>query len=48
MHPTISYYIARASIADLRRHAQRETLARAARRGRPDRSPNPARPHGNR
>ena len=39
MHPTISYYLAQARIADLRRHAQRATLARAARapgrRGRP-------------
>jgi hypothetical protein len=54
MHPTISYHIARVSIADLRRHAQRETLARAVRRAkhsserRPARSPNPARPHRSR
>jgi len=25
MHPTISYYLAQARIADLRRHAQRDT-----------------------
>ena len=31
MHPTISYCLAQARIADLRRHAQRDTLARAAR-----------------
>ena len=37
MHPTISYDLAHARIADLRRHAQRDTLARAARRARPDR-----------
>ena len=54
MHPTISYHMARAGIADLRRRAQRETLARAARRARrsserrPARSPNPARPHHSR
>ena len=34
MHPTISYYLAQARIADLRHHAQRGTLARAARRRR--------------
>jgi len=32
MHPTISYYLAQARIADLRNRAQRDTLARAARR----------------
>jgi len=37
MHPTISYQLAHARIADLRRHAQRGTLARAARRARPGR-----------
>ena len=36
MHPTISYHLAQARIADLRRHAQRAALARAARRARPD------------
>jgi hypothetical protein len=30
MHHTISYYLARACIADLRHHAQRDTLARSA------------------
>ena len=32
MHPTISYYLAQARIADLHRHAQQDTLARAASR----------------
>ena len=36
MHPTISYHLAQARIADLRHHAQRAALARAARRARPD------------
>ena len=31
MHYTISYHLARARIAGLRHHAQRDTLARAAR-----------------
>ena len=31
MHPTISYHLAQARIADLRHHAQRDTLARAVR-----------------
>ena len=31
MHHTISYHTAQARIADLRNHAQRDTLARAAR-----------------
>ena len=31
MHHTISYHMAQARIADLRNHAQRDTLARAAR-----------------
>ncbi len=35
MHPTTSYHLAQARIADLRQHAQRDTLARAARRARP-------------
>jgi hypothetical protein len=35
MHPTISYQLARARIADLRHHAQGDTLARAARQARP-------------
>jgi hypothetical protein len=30
MHPTIGYELAQARIADLRRDAQRESLARAA------------------
>ena len=37
MHHTISHYQAQARIADLRHHAQRDTLARAARRARPGR-----------
>ncbi len=37
MHPTISYQLAQARIADLRLHAQRATLARAARQARPSR-----------
>ena len=37
MHPTISYQLAQARAADLRQHAQRDTLARAARRARPGR-----------
>jgi hypothetical protein len=32
MHPAISYHLAQALIADLRHQAQRDTLARAARR----------------
>jgi hypothetical protein len=36
MHPTTSYHLAQARIADLRQHAQRDTLARTARRSRPD------------
>jgi hypothetical protein len=35
MHPTISYHLARARIADLCHHAQQAALARAARRARP-------------
>ena len=35
MHPTISYHLAQARIADLRNHAQRAALARAAHRARP-------------
>ena len=31
MHPTISYHLAQAHAADLRRRAERDTLARAAR-----------------
>ena len=34
MHPTISYQLAQARIADLRLNAQRANLARAARRAR--------------
>jgi NTE family protein len=37
MHPTISYQLAQARTADLRQHAQRDTLARAAGRARPGR-----------
>jgi hypothetical protein len=32
MHPTISYQLTQARLADLRQDAQRDTLARAARR----------------
>jgi DNA-binding NarL/FixJ family response regulator len=35
MHPTISYRLAQARIADLRQHAQRAALARAVRGARP-------------
>jgi hypothetical protein len=35
MHPTISYQLTQARIADLRQDAQRDTLAGAARRARP-------------
>jgi hypothetical protein len=34
MHPTISYYLATARADDLRREAQRDQLARAARHAR--------------
>jgi hypothetical protein len=34
MHPTISYQLAQAHLADLRQHAQRDILARAARQTR--------------
>jgi hypothetical protein len=37
MHPTLSYHLAQARTADLRHRAQRDTLARAARRARPGR-----------
>jgi len=37
MHHAISCQLAQARIADLRHHAQRESLARAARRARPGR-----------
>ncbi len=43
MHPTISYQLAQARITGLCQHAQRNTLARAARRPRPGR-PGPAWP----
>ena len=35
MHDTISCHLAQARIADLRHHAQRDSLARAARRAQP-------------
>jgi DNA-binding NarL/FixJ family response regulator len=35
MHPNISWHLAQARVADLRHHAQRAVLARAARRARP-------------
>ena len=34
MHHSISYHMAKARIARLRHHAQRDALTRAARRGR--------------
>jgi hypothetical protein len=34
MHPTVSYGLMQAQIADLHRQAQRDTLAHTARRGR--------------
>jgi hypothetical protein len=34
MHPTVSYELMQARIADLHRQAQRDALARAARRAR--------------
>jgi hypothetical protein len=37
MHPITSYQLAQARIADLRQHAQHDTLARAARGARPAR-----------
>ena len=48
MHPAISYELATARIADLRRQAQRDALARAAARvpssaPQPDRDPIPVR-----
>ena len=42
MHPTIGYELAQARIADLRRDAQRESLARAATRS-PSSPPRPSR-----
>ena len=39
MHHTISYHLAQARIAGLRHHAQRDTLARAARSHRERRRP---------
>ena len=37
MHPALSYHLIQARTADLRQRAQRDTLARAARRARPGR-----------
>jgi hypothetical protein len=37
MHFTLSYHLAQARTADLRHRAQRDTVARAARRARPGR-----------
>jgi hypothetical protein len=34
MHPTVGYHLAQAHLAGLRHQAQRDTLARAARRAR--------------
>ena len=36
MHYTISHYLAHARVADLRQQAQRDTLARSARRALPE------------
>ena len=44
MHPTISYWLAQARIADLRHDAQLDTLARASRLGRRPRMPRRTRP----
>ena len=41
MHPTIGYHLVQAHLADLRHQAQRDTLARAARRARPHQSSHP-------
>ena len=38
MHPTTGYQLAQAHLAGLRHQAQRDTLARAARRARPRQS----------
>jgi len=38
MHPTIGYQLAQNHLVGLRRHAQRDGLARAARRARPHQS----------
>ena len=46
MHPTVHYQLAQAKIADLHRQAERDALARAARRERHTRrhQPSPSRP----
>ena len=44
MHPTISYHLAQARLADLRHQAQRDTLARAARQARRARTHRPGHP----
>jgi hypothetical protein len=44
MHPTIGYHLAQAHLAGLRHQAQRDTLARAARRARPARTHRPGHP----
>ena len=45
MHPAMSYHLAQAHTADLRRRAQRDSLARAARLGRRN-PPRPLTPRG--
>lgn len=42
MHPTTSYYLATARIADMRREAERDALVRAARHARTDQPGRPA------
>jgi hypothetical protein len=44
MHSTLSYQMAQARIADLRRQAQRDALARTARQSRPRHPRQAARP----
>ena len=44
MNPTISYHLAQAHQAELRHQAQRDTLARAARRARRVRTHQPGHP----
>ena len=44
MHPTIGYHLAQARAADLHCQAERDTLARAARRARRARTDQPGHP----
>ena len=45
MHPRIGYHLAQAHLAGLRHQAQRDTLARAARRARTHQPGHPAHAH---